>query len=50
VSVLCDFTFEVASGGIMFVGPAAGDCVPPTGCDPVPVAESTWGGIKALYR
>jgi hypothetical protein len=50
VNVLCDYTYEVASGGTLWVGPSAGDCVPPTGCEPVPVAETTWGGIKALYR
>jgi hypothetical protein len=50
VIVLCDFTYAVASGGILYVGPDSQGCVDPTGCDPVPVNETTWGGVKALYR
>jgi hypothetical protein len=51
VTVLCDFTFEGAgTGGVLYVGPDSQACVGPTGCDPVPVAQTTWGGVKALYR
>jgi hypothetical protein len=51
VIVLCDFTFEGGgSGGVLYVGPDSQACVGPSGCDPTPVAETTWGGVKALYR
>jgi hypothetical protein len=51
VTVLCDFSIEGGgSGGVLYVGPDSQACVGPTGCDPVPVAQTTWGGIKALYR
>jgi hypothetical protein len=41
---------ESATGGRAYVGAGSDNCVDPTGCDPSPVAETTWGGIKALYR
>jgi len=51
VTVLCDFSIEGAgTGGVLYVGPDSQACVGPTGCDPVPTAQTTWGGIKALYR
>ena len=46
----CDALSVAASGLRTPVNPDAGCvCVNP-GCLPVPVDESTWGGIKALYR
>jgi hypothetical protein len=50
VVTLCDFvTVEAAMGETMWVGPKANDCVTRE-CGVHPVAESTWGGIKAIYR
>jgi hypothetical protein len=46
----CNFLYRGSSGGILWVGPTAPDCKGPSPCDPVPVAETTWGGVKALYR
>ena len=38
-----------ASGGKLFFGPNARDC-PEINCGFNPVSESTWGGVKVLYR
>ncbi len=48
--VACDGSFEAATGGRMYFGPQGNTCVAPTGCDPNATAETTWGGVKALYR
>jgi hypothetical protein len=56
VTELCDFTLEAGhSWGGMPVGPDSDSCLPcPDVCPPttchVPVAERTWGAIKALYQ
>jgi hypothetical protein len=46
----CNFQYRSSTGGVLWVGPDAEACKGPSPCDPVPVAETTWGGIKALYR
>lgn len=37
------------TGGRLFVGQTSTSC-PAGGCDPTATSETTWGGIKALYR
>jgi hypothetical protein len=46
----CNFQYRSSTGGVLWVGAGADDCKGPSPCDPVPVAETTWGGVKALYR
>jgi hypothetical protein len=46
----CQFLYRGSTGGTLWVGPSADACKGPSPCDPVPVAETTWGGVKALYR
>ncbi|MCI0452190.1 MAG: hypothetical protein L0Z51_07340 [Candidatus Latescibacteria bacterium] len=46
----CGGGFKAATGGRMYFGVTGDSCVDPTGCDPLGVAETTWGGVKALYR
>jgi hypothetical protein len=46
----CGGEFEAATGGRVYFGPTGNTCVDPSGCDPTGVAETTWGGVKALYR
>jgi hypothetical protein len=48
--VNCGGDFETGSGGTLYLGPNAASCVAPTGCDPSAVSQTTWGGVKALYR
>jgi hypothetical protein len=48
--VNCGGDFETGSGGTLWVGANAQTCVSPTGCDPSAVSQTTWGGVKALYR
>jgi hypothetical protein len=45
----CNFQYRSSWGGVMWVGPDADLCKQDT-CGPNPVAETTWGGVKALYR
>jgi hypothetical protein len=47
--VNCAGGFEAATGGVLNFGPGSDAC-DPTFCGVNPVAEKTWGGIKALYR
>ena len=51
ITVTCGPPFdpEVASGGRAYVGPESDSC--PCACQcPHPARETTWGGVKALYR
>lgn len=51
ITVTCGPPFdpEAASGGRAYVGPESDAC--PCICQcPHPVRETTWGGVKALYR
>jgi len=45
----CGDVVHPAGGGVAMVNPLGCHCSDPF-CQPVPVEESTWGGIKALYQ
>ena len=41
----CNQGVHPATGGRAYIGASSGDCTPP-----LPVDDSTWGAVKALYR
>lgn len=50
-TVDCTGTPLAGDGAVMSVNPLTGVCLGPTGCiKPLPVDQTTWGHVKALYR